>query len=241
MARRTPISQPRGSRSFRRSEGRNPPLSITLIVCEGETEQAYFEAARIRYGLTRAEVIVAPNTVGSAPKSVVQCAEKKCGERGGYDRVFCVFDRDGHESFGWARNRIAMLANRKRKALPIREAISVPCFELRVLLHHEKTDKPFTRCAEVVERVRVRVPGYEKANATIARQLMAHLGTAVENSLWLEQRAGNNNFNPYTSVHHVIGHFAQVAAAKDQEDMHAVESTFSEWASTADEEAYREL
>ncbi len=243
MARRTPISKLRGSGSFRRNSGQKPPRSITLIVCEGATEQAYFEAARIRFKLTRAEVVVAPNTVGSAPKSVVHCAEKKCGERGGYDRVFCVFDRDGHASFDWARDRIRTLANRKRKALPIREVISVPCFELWVLLHHEKTDKPFTRCAKVVERVRVHVPGYERANATIARQLVAHQGTAVENALWLEQRAGNNNFNPYTSVHHVIEHFAQVAAGRTQDTayLHAVEDTLSEWTGTADEGAYRGL
>jgi hypothetical protein len=31
----------------------NAPHSITLIICEGETEQEYFEAARIHYHLTR--------------------------------------------------------------------------------------------------------------------------------------------------------------------------------------------
>ncbi|MBI4493238.1 MAG: RloB domain-containing protein [Chloroflexi bacterium] len=101
MARRTPISKLRGSESFRRTPGRKRPRSITLIVCEGETEQAYFEAARIHYGLTTAEVILAENTKGPAPISVVKCAEEKCGERGGYDRVFCIFDRDGSA----ARNR----------------------------------------------------------------------------------------------------------------------------------------
>jgi len=62
MARRTPISNLRGSGSFRRTSGQKPPRSITLIVCEGETEQEYFEAARIKYGLTTAEIILAENT-----------------------------------------------------------------------------------------------------------------------------------------------------------------------------------
>lgn len=121
--------QIRGVRSLRRKPGRKPSRSITLIVCEGKTEQVYFNAARIHYGLNTAEVIVADNTVGSAPISVVQCAEAKSKERGGYDTIYCVFDRDGHESFGRARERIRALAGRNRNKLPIREALSIPCFE----------------------------------------------------------------------------------------------------------------
>ena len=109
MMRRIPISKLRASGSFRRTAGRKPPRSITLIVCEGETEQEYFEAARIKYGLTTAEIILADNTIGPAPISVVECAEGKCAERGGYDKVFCVFDRDGHESFDRARKKIKTL------------------------------------------------------------------------------------------------------------------------------------
>lgn len=215
MARHTPISKLRGSGSFRRYAGQKPPRSITLIICEGETEQEYFEVARIRYGLTTAEIIVAPNTVGPAPISVVECAEKKCGEQGGYDRVFCIFDSDRHESFDRARDKIRVLASRKRKSLPMEEAISVPCFELWVLLHFERTDAPFHRCAEVIDRVRGYMPGYEKADAAIARRLMDNVEAAIENAEWLEQRAANNNYNPYTSVHRVLRHFSQVADQKD--------------------------
>ena len=122
MVRRMPISKLRDSGSFRRTAGQKPPRSITLIVCEGETEQEYFEAARIKYGLTTAEIVLAENTKGAAPISVVACAEAKCAERGGYDRIFCVFDRNGHESFDRARTRIATLAGRKNKPLPVLEA-----------------------------------------------------------------------------------------------------------------------
>ena len=51
MARRQPISTLRGRRSFSRRPGQKAPRSVTLIVCEGETEQEYFEAARIHYKL----------------------------------------------------------------------------------------------------------------------------------------------------------------------------------------------
>src|SRR5229473_3156494 len=126
------ISKLRASGSFRRRPGQKPPRSITLIVCEGETEQEYFGAARIRYGLTTAEIILAENTKGSAPISVVECAEEKSGEPGGYDMIYCVFDRDGHQSFDKAREKIRAMAGRKKKPLPIEEAISIPCFEVWV-------------------------------------------------------------------------------------------------------------
>ena len=147
------ISTLREHRSLLRRGRQKLPRSITLIVCEGETEQVYFEAARIKYGLTTAEIILADNTVGPAPVSVVECAEEKCAERGGYDQVFCVFDRDGHESFDRARDRIRNLADRKKRPLPIKEAISVPCFEFWVLLHFERTDAPFVKCAAVIQRI----------------------------------------------------------------------------------------
>lgn len=56
------ISKLRGRESFRRRPGRKLPRSITLIVCEGETEQEYFDVVRIHYGLTNAEVVIADNT-----------------------------------------------------------------------------------------------------------------------------------------------------------------------------------
>lgn len=214
MARRKPVSHLRGTESLRRKPGRKAPRSITLIVCEGETEQEYFEAARIKYGLTTAEIILAKNTIGPAPISVVQCAEDRCAEPGSYDQVFCVFDRDGHESFDRARERISILAKRKRKQLPIEEAISIPCFEYWVLLHHVRTDAPFHRCADAIDKVRSHMPGYEKADAAIARQLMAKVNDALGNADWVEGRAKNNDYNPYTSVHHVLRHFAKVPNRK---------------------------
>lgn len=206
------ISRLRSPASFRRKTGHKPPRSITLIVCEGETEQAYFEAARVRYGLSRAEVVVAENAEGSAPISVVVCAEQKAQEAGGYDRIFCVFDRDGHESFQRAREKIGVLATRKRKPLSITEAISIPCFELWVLLHFERSDAGFADCAAVIRRIREQhLPDYLKAEAHTAAQLMDHLETAVTNANWLEQRAETNAWNPYTSVHKLIRHMATVA------------------------------
>lgn len=210
------ISKLRDKRSFRRMPGQKPPRSITLIVCEGETESEYFAAARIHFGLSTAEVMVAENTEGSAPISVVNCAERKSGEPGGYDKIYCVFDRDDHESFQRARERIRFLADRKKKPLPIEEAISIPCFEVWVLLHFECMDAPFFRCAEVIDRIRKYMAEYEKADTTTVTQLMARVSAAVDHADWLEDRAAKNDFNPYTSVHRILRHFQFVAGQDSQ-------------------------
>lgn len=210
------ISKLRGSESFRRRPGQKRPRSIILIICEGKTEQDYFEAARIKYELTTAEIMLAENTKGSAPISVVECAEHKCKEEGGYDSVYCVFDRNGHESFDRAREKIKNLSNRSNKPLPIEEAISIPCFELWVLLHFERTDAPFNQCSAVFQRIcEHHIPGYEKANPVISRGLMEKMEDAIGNAEWLEEQAKNNNYNPYTSVHRVIQHFQSVASSPD--------------------------
>lgn len=206
------ISKLRGRESFRRRPGRKLPRSITLIVCEGETEQEYFDVVRIHYGLTNAEVVIADNTVGSAPISVVECAVRRSRDPGGYDKICCVFDRDGHASFDQAREKIRDLANRERNPLPIEEIISVPCFEVWVLLHFERSDAPFGSCEEVIRRIRDRhMAGYEKADAAVAKQLMVNVEAALTNADWLEPRAANNDYNPYTSVHRVLRHFESVA------------------------------
>lgn len=186
MARRY-ISRLRSRDDFRRKAGLRTPRSITLIVCEGETEQLYFQAARLHFGLTNAEVVIADNATDSAPISVVKLAEAKCREPGGYDKVFCVFDRDDHKSFSQARDRVTELRTRAENPLPIADAVSIPCFEVWVLLHFERSDAPFNRCADVVTRIKQKhIAGYKKTDETIARDLMTRLPTALANGVWLE-------------------------------------------------------
>lgn len=210
MSRLSPIR--RNSR-LRRRAGNRPPRSITLIVCEGETELEYLAVLRNRLGLLPTEVILADNTEGSAPISVVACAERKAKERGGYDHIFCVFDRDFHESFERARSRIRQLASRRSAALPIKEIVSVPCFEMWVLLHFEQSDSQFADCSAVISRIRDRyMPDYMKANVHVANALVDRLGVALASAAWLELRAEENNWNPYTAVHQLVAHLRAVAA-----------------------------
>jgi len=125
-----------------------------------------------------------------------------------------VSDRDGHESFAQARNRVAELRTRSENPLPIADVVSVPCFEVWVLLHFERSDAPFNRCMDVVRRIKQKhIAGYRKTDLSIARDLMARLPSAVANSAWLAGRAQGNNNNPSTAVHALVQHLEHVAGS----------------------------
>jgi hypothetical protein len=162
---------------------------------------------RAHLGLTAAEVIIADNTKGSAPISVVQYAERRVREQGGYDHVYCVFDRDDHESYGRALERIARRSGRAAKRLNISAVASRPCFEVWVLLHFERTDRPFEDCEEVVARIRRgHIPAYRKADVDVQRLLMSRTDEAIRNANWLAAQAAITGGYPGTSVHLLAQH-----------------------------------
>lgn len=72
-------------------------------MCEGEkTEPNYFEEAREFYSLNTVNVEVRGDC-GSDPMSIVNFAkqryreEKDAGDP--FNRIFCVFDKDGHTTY----------------------------------------------------------------------------------------------------------------------------------------------
>jgi hypothetical protein len=124
----------------------------------------------------------------------------------GSNHIFCVFDRDTHHQFNAARSKLRTLASGRRR-LPIREAISIPAFELWILLHFERVERPFADCGEVIPRLREagHIPNYEKADRALSERLIARAGEAVERAQWLEERARTAAFtNPYTNVHDLV-------------------------------------
>lgn len=210
------ISTIRREGSFRRRSKGKPPRSVTLIVCEGETERVYFEVLRLHLKLTNAEVLIPADPTGTSPRQLVDFAAKRSKEGGTYDRIFCVFDRDDHGSFSEARARIRELATNTRTPVLIGEAVSVPCWEIWVLLHFQQTDAPFGDCAAVIRRIRERhLAHYAKADRRVTAELITNHARAVVHAEWLETRTGRVNDNPSTSVHHLVKHLLQVALMMD--------------------------
>lgn len=213
MARR-PISDLRHEASFRRKSKGKVPRSVTLIVCDGQTERSYFEALRVSLELAPAEVTIPPDITGRSPRQIVDFAAAK-GSNGGYGRIFCVFDRDDHASFNDAVTRIRQLRDRPRRPLPISGAVSRPCWEIWVLLHFERTDAPFPNCDDVVSRVRERhMSSYKKADKKTSESLVLRVMEAVANATWLATRQHGGASSPSTTVHHVVQHLQSVASVE---------------------------
>jgi hypothetical protein len=112
--------------SYRRKGPTREPYDSVLIVCEGgKTEPQYLDGLKVAFKLSSANIRVTSAT-GSDPVSIVRFAERLCHtER--YDRVYCVFDRDGHANFADAIGLVRQLG--------YREIVSLPCFEMWILLH----------------------------------------------------------------------------------------------------------
>ncbi|MHB1175106.1 MAG: RloB family protein [Sulfuriferula sp.] len=117
-----------------------------LIVCEGTKTESYYLKEMIDDLRIRPQAVkIAPNA-GTSPDRVVAHAIKLYEEDaiGGdsFDRVFCVFDKDTHSTFGEAVQKISGLKEADTPK-PFEAITSVPCFEYWLLLHFEFTDQPF--------------------------------------------------------------------------------------------------
>jgi hypothetical protein len=214
MARRPQIAPTRNSASLSRRSGTKAPRTVMLIVCEGETEKLYFDALREAHRLTRAEVVIPAAATGNDPLTLVDYAERQEREAGGYDYIYCVFDRDTHASFGPAREKIRRLASKRRLPMPIAEAVSIPCFEIWVLQHFQQTDRPFSNSAEVIAHLRAGpLPAYVKADVSVAKYLVARVHTAIANAKWLAARnAIYGSDNPFTNLHELADKIAEMAS-----------------------------
>ena len=162
--------------TVRRNANRKP-YDHVLIVCEGEkTEPYYFEEIRVHLDLDSANIKI-DGSCDSSPKSVVDYAEdvfiKERVKAGNYDRVFCVFDRDQHETFDYALNKINSmnieLKNTEYSEEDVFMAIrSIPAFEYWFLLHFIPSTKSYSPLEtksvgdQVIDDLKIYIPNYEK-------------------------------------------------------------------------------
>tara|TARA_R110000744_G_scaffold218477_1_gene337246 strand:+ start:1633 stop:2262 length:630 start_codon:yes stop_codon:yes gene_type:complete len=184
-----------------------------LIVCEGETEENYFK------GLITEDVykrkfqaidvsIFKPkdhSPVGLINEGKRRLKEAK-KEGNPYDFVWAIFDKDGHAKIPDAFD---LALNTKPQ---IRIAFTIPCFEFFVLLHFERTTKPFRKGDEVISQIQKKwFKDYKKAT-NIFEQLQVRKKIGIANSKWVVERSKvdlNNGVKiydlpAYSNVHELI-------------------------------------
>ena len=202
--------KPRPAKSYRRKVAIREPYDVVLIVCEGEkTEPEYLKGLQRTCRLSNANITILPGD-GTDPISIITHAHKLYRQADdAYDRVFCVFDRDGHVNYQQVLDQVAQSPlGKKGKLVAI---TSVPCFEFWVLLHFEYTAAPFTAvggksaCDRVIEKVRAHFPGYQKAMVGVFANLLPHTDSAITRA---ETLAHHNHetgtSNPATKVHELV-------------------------------------
>lgn len=198
-----------------RRKASRAPYEKVLIVCEGEkTEPNYFQELKDFYEIDTANVVIDGNC-GSSPISVVNHAiasylqETETLEP--YDKVYCVIDRDTHDSFDEA---IAKLANQKPEDV-FHAIVSVPCFEYWLLLHFQYTTAAFMPAGKksagnrTEEALKGLWPEYHKGKKGVFNHVLENIEFAKANAarcLADARKRGSNN--PSTNVHELV-HYLQ--------------------------------
>lgn len=190
-------------------------LSISkrlLIVCEDEkSSKIYFESfkrdEKLKRQLSSVDIeVVHPkdhSPVGLVNEAKIKKKKAK-RDRNPYDEVWIVLDKDGH-----ANLEQALITARDNK---ISVALSIMCFEYWILLHFERTRKPFTKCDNIIGYIKKEhFEGYEK-NINAYTSLKDKIDTALKHAKWLMKQNQNdldrgvkiNDLSAYTDVHILV-------------------------------------
>lgn len=199
------------ARDLNRRASKRSSYEKVLIVCEGEkTEPNYFNEIVDYYQINTANIEI-DGTSGSSPTSVFERAlelyakEKAKGDS--FDRVYCVFDKDSHESYP----RTVGAIKSQRPAGTFYVATSVPCFEYWLILHYQYTTRPYSTSVDAYNDLRALMPDYQKGSTNLFSKLIDQLEFAKANAIRANAQA-NENFtdNPTTQIHELVEYLQNI-------------------------------
>jgi hypothetical protein len=200
----TKLRRGRLPRAYARRGPTKEPYDVVLMVCEGsKTEPLYLQGLKVFHRLSNANIrILHPNATD--PMSIAHAAEDESAANQ-YDKIFCIFDRDGHAQYSDA---LRIISNSNGRVFAVN---SVPCFEVWVLLHFQYTSAPFTSvgresaCDKVLQELRRYMPDYAKGRINVYAELLDRLDTAIGNAHRLEaHNVSTSSDNPETKMHHLV-------------------------------------
>lgn len=204
----------RGGSKYRQSKVKFSALKRGLILCEGETEEKYFKGLvsqeKYRRKFSSIDVdIYTPKD--NSPQGLVNKTKEKIREakreKNKFDFAWVIFDKDGHTKIPEA------FENARMSNPVIKIAFTIPCFEYYVLLHFEKTTKPFTKCDDVISQIKSKgyIVDYEKAN-NIFDILLPNMSKGLAHSKWVINRFRDDlelgekiyNLSAYSNIHELV-------------------------------------
>lgn len=200
----------RAQAATERRVGKREPYDIVLIVCEGaKTEPNYLNGLKSDLGLSNANIKILDEDHGSDPLSVVNFAIEYYQGDPIYDRIYCVFDKDGHSTYQPALDLIRSdPLKQKEKLFAIN---SVPCFEIWLLLHYGYSTKAYKKagnqspCDLVIKDLKAKIPDYAKHYRGIYETVSDKTEAAIKHA---KQLAKHNNQvdsdNPSTLLYDLV-------------------------------------
>lgn len=207
----------RKARDLSRKTPKRETYKTILIVCEGEkTEKLYFEDLISTKKLSSVNVQVYSGR-GSDPESVVKTAieeKDKQSQHLEFDEVYCVIDRDAHQTFNDAK-KLAKEHN-------INLIVSYPSFEYWYLCHFKYSRAPIVKtggksagdnCVALLNKEwnAIFSMNYNKAQEGVYRVLLPYIETAIENSKKaLVEANEDDELNPSTEVHCLIDNLRKI-------------------------------
>jgi RloB-like protein len=146
-------NHPRRRRPLRTSRPR-----LLVVIGSLRTEQDYLIALRDAAG-TRAVDIQLVLRAKSPEAVIAYAADFVARASEDFDEVWCVYDVDDFD---------VVPAAREAARLRFQLAVSDPCFELWLLLHHEDCAAYLGGYREVEQRLRKHLPRYDKSRLNFA-------------------------------------------------------------------------
>jgi len=203
----------RTAKELVRRKANKDSYETVWIVCEdSKSACSYLKKFIQHFRLNAANVVVIPSP-GSAPITVVNYAIEIAQNTPDIDRIFCIFDRDNHESYLRAIDKLNRhKPKRKDKSKPQFTIItSTPCFELWLLLHHRYTTKSYSPTGNksaadnLISDLREEIPHYTKNASSWFSNSNDKLYIAIKHSKKLtKHNQETKSLNPQTNFHVIV-------------------------------------
>ncbi len=176
------------------------PYDYVLIVVEGKTEINYFQSLINSLKLSTANIEVldikqnTPDSLFTEAKKLYNKAKK---EGNPYDKVYCIFDKDGHAKYQETKHHIDQATPKNIYYY----AFSEPCFEYWLLLHYVNTTKPFAKFKDLKrdKNFKCHFPDYKKSD-NIFETLKDKISSACSHA----------KNNPHTNIDKLVQYLQQI-------------------------------
>jgi hypothetical protein len=178
---------------IRRPATRRERRQILVYCCGRRTEPAYLNGLQRAYPDVATALTVKHKGVGPLQLvgAAVDFARRHPGE---FDEVWCLTDVDDYDIGA---------ATRRAQQAGVRLAVSNPCFELWLLLHHAECRSHCTGYADVATRLKKHVPAYDKARLSFG-DYAGRVDDAIKRAKDLDPSGAEHHRNPSTNVWRLV-------------------------------------